>query len=420
MLALARDPNFRRLWLAQIVLALGDATMQMGLLELFRSYGYKVTVETAKLLFAVALPGLLFGPVAMAYLDRWQRRHVLLISDALRALIIVGVAVWLLPRLSGRVAPGNLLLVYAAIFAIGIVTTFYYPARYALIPNLVPSQSLIKANTLFTSSIAVAAVAGRPLGGLVAELLGIEWAVLSNALAYLISVALIWQIVVKPVADAPLPVQPPGSGLAELRLGLRYIWQHPLALRLTLLAGVFAFQAAVFIVAFAGYAYETLRLGTAGLGYLAAAAALGAVGGIVALSRSRRWAHSPWLAFGQLLCAGVALVVLSLVRQPWAAVPLLIVLGAVVATATIPIDAKLQAAVDDARRGAVFAARGMVTSGVMVAGFWLQFGTQFFQHTPPPVVLFGLGSGSVGVAVLTFLVLRGDRSAAGAKEVASP
>ena len=87
MKGLLQNDGFRRLWASLVVLSLGDALMQMALLELFRRNGYDERVETAKMLFAVALPGLLFGPLAMAYLDRWQRRSVLLLSDAFRAFV---------------------------------------------------------------------------------------------------------------------------------------------------------------------------------------------------------------------------------------------------------------------------------------------------------------------------------------------
>ena len=90
MLSLLDNKGFRRLWISQIALALGDAVMQMGLLEYFRAHGYSERTETAKMFFAVALPGLLLGPLAIAYVDRWQRRHVLIASDASRA-VIVGV-----------------------------------------------------------------------------------------------------------------------------------------------------------------------------------------------------------------------------------------------------------------------------------------------------------------------------------------
>jgi len=98
-----------------------------------------------------------------------------------------------------------------------------------------------------------------------------------------------------------------------------------------------------------------------------------------------------------------------LTARVWITVLLLFVLGAIAATILIPIDARLQEEVDDKRRGAVFAARGMLTSAAMVVAFWLQFGTKLFQRTPAPHILLWLGFGSIAAAALTALTLRPAR-----------
>ena len=397
------NARFRRLWFSAIGVSLGDAFMQMGLLELFRAHRYDERVETAKMLFAASLPGLLFGAFAMAYLDRWRRRSVMMLSDAFRALVVVVIAVWLLPIVTGRVEERHLLVVYAMIFLIGAITTFYYPARSALIPNLVETDKLVPANTLFAASLAVATVGGRALGGFVAERLGVEWAVVANAFAYIASVGLIWGLDVEPHASAGVPRQ---SGWAELKTGLTYLWEHRIALPLVMLSAMFAFLLGILVVIFVGYALNTLGLRTGGLGYLVGAGGAGAALGIVAFGRGRPWTKANWLPFVQLIAGGVAMALMSRCRNVWLVVPLVLVLGGVAATVMIHIDAKLQEQVEDQRRGAVFAARGMLTSLTMIVAFWLQIGTAVFRNTPPETVLLWLGCGAIGAAVLTLLAVR--------------
>ena len=406
MKAILQNQMFRRLWISQVALALGDAVMQMGLLEFFRAHGYSVKTETAKLLFWSALPGAVLGLLTMAYLDRWQRRKVLMVSDAVRMVIIVAVALWLAPRLTGRVEAGSLAFIYAMIFAIGAITTFYYPARYALIPNLVATEHLVSANTLFTTSLAVAGVGGRALGGFVAERIGVEWAVLSNAIAYVCSFVLVWRIVMDPHATTTGTNAHPEGSWGELKTGLRYVWQHANAFSLVLLSAVFAFMAAVFAVAVIGYAVDTLGLRTGGVGYLIGAAGAGAALGLAAIGSGAAWTKAIWLPFAQLIVLGGFLVLLGATTNVWFAAALFVVLGAIGATVLIPIDSKLQEEVDDQRRGAVFAARGMLTSATMLVAFWMQFGSEWFRHTPAPTVLHWLGVGSVAVAVATLLVTR--------------
>jgi predicted MFS family arabinose efflux permease len=404
MWTVIKNPAFRRLWLSQVALALGDAVMQMGLLEVFRRNGFDERAETAKLFFAVSWPGAVLGPLAMAYLDRWPRRTVLLVSDAVRVFVVIGILVWLWPLLVGHGVARGMFAVYAAITMIGAITTFYYPARYALLPNLAPTDKLIQANTLFTTSLAVAGVGGRALGGFVAEFFGPGWAVASNAVAYAVSVALLFGI--PSIASGNGERK---SGAGEWRSGLIYVWHHPTALPLVMLSGVFAFLAGVLIVAIVGYGLDALKLGTGGLGYLMASAGVGAAVGIVAIGRAKPWAKSIWLPFAQLLLGGVMLGLLSVTRNPWVAAVWLLALGAVAATALIPIDAKLQEEVEEQRRGAVFAARGAITSATMLVAFWVQFGSARFKATPAPRVLLWLGAASVASAVLTFVALRRRR-----------
>jgi MFS family permease len=290
----------------------------------------------------------------------------------------------------------------------------------------VEARDLIQANTLFTASLAVANVAGRALGGFVAERLGVTWALLANVLAYLASILLIATIRREPHAvsgrarkGAPTTAHDTGTpttadetgaptmagGIGQLREGWRYLWAHPSALPLVMLSGVFAFLLGILAVAIVGYAVDTLGLRTGGLGYLVAAAGLGAGMGIVVLGRGGVWTKSVWLPLAQLVLAALVIGGLGVTTTVWVAVPLLFALGAIGATVLIPIDAKLQEEVEDARRGGVFAARGILTSGMMVTAFWLQFGTRFFRDTPAPTILVWTAGGALAAAGLTVLAL---------------
>ena len=400
MRALFQNAGFRRLWAALMVLTLGDALMQMALLELFRRHGYDERVETAKMLFAVSLPGLLFGPVAMAYLGRWQRRSVLLLSDGFRALVVLGIAAWLWPLETGRVEERHLLVVYALIFVIGTVATFYLPARSAFLPNLVPNGQLMRANTLFTTSLAVVAIGGRALGGFVAEQFGVLVGVGANVVAYGLSVFWVWRIALPPHATSHDAAGGAPGGWTELQTGTSYLWRHPTARRLVWVAGMFALVGGLLLVEIVGYAMHTLELRTGGVGYLIGAGGVGAALGMVACARGRPWTRAEWMPPVQLVVVGAALGGLGLTARVWVAVPLVVVLGWAAATVAIHVDAKLQEQVEETRRGAVFAARGMLTSLTTVVAFWLQFGTTTLQRMPAPTVLLWLGVGAALMGVL--------------------
>jgi MFS family permease len=410
MKSVLQNKNFRRLWLAAVALGLGDALMRMGLIEFFRANDYDVGTETAKILFAVALPGLLLGPLAIAYLDRWQRRSVLISSDALRTVTVVVIAAWLFPVVTGRLESRGLMAVYAMIFLNGAIATFYLPARSALLPNLLNSGQLIKANTLVTATIAVANIGGSGIGGFVAERIGVEWAVMANALAYVVSMALVWTIRMEPHATTSGEHAHPEGGWGELKTGLMYLWEHKTAMPLVILTAVFAFVGAVFLVAFTRFAVEIppygLGLGTGGLGYLLVAGGAGAGLGMIAVGRAKQWTRAIWLPFVQLTMLGVLLVILSKMTNPWLAAVVLIALGAVAAPLMIPIDSKLQEQVDENRRGAVFATRGMLTSATMCLALGLQIWSSVLRDAPSTTILLQLGYGTLAAALLLLLVMR--------------
>ena len=410
MKAVLQNRNFRRLWIAAVALGLGDALMRMGLIEFFRANDYDVGTETAKVLFAVALPGLLLGPVAIAYLDRWQRRSVLISSDALRTVTVVIIAAWLFPVVTGRLESRGLMAVYTMIFLNGAIATFYLPARSALLPNLLNTEQLIKANTLLTATIAVANIGGSGIGGFVAEKIGVEWAVMANALAYVVSMALVWTIRMEPHATTSGVYAHPEGGWGELKTGLTYLWEHKTAMPLVILTAVFAFVGAVFLVAFTRFAVEDLPyglgLGTGGLGYLLVAGGAGAGLGMIVIGRAKRWTRAIWLPFVQLTMVGVLLVILSRTTNPWLVAVVLIALGAVAAPLMIPIDSKLQEQVDEKRRGAVFATRGMLTSATMCMALGLQIWSSVLRQAPSPTILLWLGYGTVAAALLLLLAMR--------------
>lgn len=401
-----RIRNFRLLWLSQLLLSLGDGLMQMGLLELFVKYDYDKRVELSKMGFAMAVPGFLLGPLTMALLDRWQRRSVMIISDVVRAALAFGIWLWIMPLVTGQARTLDLFVVYLLIGVLGGVVTFYLPARNALLPNLVEADHLVKANTLFAITLAVARFVGVAAGAKVAVDVGIMWAVLGNAVLSLVCVGVLWRIRMQPHATTSLADAPAGGRTwRDFREGVRYLIDHRNALPLVILTSVFMFMLAILGVVTVDFAYSQWNLTTAQLPLLFIVGGAGAGFGIGTLYFWPRMTKSDWVPAILLVTAGVALLGLAGTGALRMAALPIFVLGAVFASVLIYVDARLQAQVEDAYRGAVFAARGTFISVTTIVAFWLQFGTDLFKLTPPGTVMKWLAWGSVCAAGLTFLIL---------------
>jgi MFS transporter, DHA3 family, macrolide efflux protein len=161
-----RIPDFRRLWTGQVISDFGDALTSLALLLVVN----QLTGSTAALaLMAIflALPQVTVGVLAGVYVDRWDRRKVMLASDLLRAGLVLGfVFVQSVDRLW---------LLYLLAISQAAVGTFFTPARTALIPSIVARDGLMAANSLSQASRLVAGVLGSAAAGVMVGVFGVSW-----------------------------------------------------------------------------------------------------------------------------------------------------------------------------------------------------------------------------------------------------
>jgi hypothetical protein len=252
----------------------------------------------------------------------------------------------------------------------------------------------------------VARFVGVAAGAKIAVDVGIMWAVLGNAVLSLVCVGVLWRIRMQPHATTSLADAPAGGRTwRDFREGVRYLIDHRNALPLVILTSVFMFMLAILGVVTVDFAYSQWNLTTAQLPLLFIVGGAGAGFGIGTLYFWPRMTKSDWVPAILLVTAGVALLGLAGTGALRMAALPIFVLGAVFASVLIYVDARLQAQVEDAYRGAVFAARGTFISVTTIVAFWLQFGTDLFKLTPPGTVMKWLAWGSVCAAGLTFLIL---------------
>ena len=142
---------------------------------------------------SATLPNLLLSPIAGAFVDRWDRKEVMVVSDILRAAIVL-----LLPI----AAVTNILLVYPLIFLVTTISVFFRPARVAILPRIVPEEDLLSANSAMWVGETIADVVGYPLAGVFVALLGtaVPLAFWLDSATYLASACLLGTIVVNAAA----------------------------------------------------------------------------------------------------------------------------------------------------------------------------------------------------------------------------
>lgn len=179
---LRRNQPFRRLWYGQIVSQLGDWFASIALFAmLLRLTGSGQAVGL--LLVAELLPSTIIGPWVGVLVDRLPRKLLLIAADIGRALIVL---LFLLVR-----DAGDIWIVYLGTVLKVVLTSFFEPARSALIPQITTREELIAANGISGATWSAMLAIGAALGGLVAGTLGPAAAFVIDAASYLLSAALI-------------------------------------------------------------------------------------------------------------------------------------------------------------------------------------------------------------------------------------
>ncbi|HVF51683.1 MAG TPA: MFS transporter [Pyrinomonadaceae bacterium] len=217
---LRRNRDFRYLWLGQVVSQLGDWFDTIALYTLvLRLTGSGRAVGLV--LVARFLPSVVMGPLSGVLADRFNRRTIMIVSDLLRALVVLG---FLFVR-----RPEQLWLIYALTVLQLAFSTFFEPAKTAAIPSLVSTEELVPANAITSVTWSVMLTLGAVVGGAITGAFGTDAAFVLDSVTYLISAALIARI--------RLPKRPPrpkakltlarATGLTDTLEGMRYVRTRP-------------------------------------------------------------------------------------------------------------------------------------------------------------------------------------------------
>ena len=185
MLTVLRQRDFSLLWFGGVLSVIGDYFLFIAL-PFFVYERTGSVLATGAMFAAETLPRLLFGSVAGVFVDRWDRKKTMVISDLSRALILLPLLV--------VAAGGPLALVYAVAFVEASVSMFFLPAKSATIPNLVAERDLTAANSLDSLGEEVPSLIGPLLGGALLGVVGLSGLVLLDVGTYLASALLISMI----------------------------------------------------------------------------------------------------------------------------------------------------------------------------------------------------------------------------------
>lgn len=223
--------DFRMLWLGQIISLLGDwfdLIASATLIAALTGSGMAV----GGLFIVRFLAPFVVSPIAGVFADVYNRKHMLIMTDLARAVVVLG---FLFVR-----EPEQVWLLYA-LTAIQLgLSGFFFPARNAILPDIVSQEELGAANALSSATWSVMLGIGAGLGGLAAGHFGTYQAFVIDSFTFLLSAVLIGAM-----AYHHAPAQEEGGksvrgSLKQYVDGLRYLWQHPDVLMIALHKGASA------------------------------------------------------------------------------------------------------------------------------------------------------------------------------------
>ncbi|HET9122111.1 MAG TPA: MFS transporter, partial [Acidiferrobacteraceae bacterium] len=394
-----RSTDFLKLWIGQVISMLGDRLGEMGVVALYVAQGARsVTVLLATLSALVIAPQIVVSPWAGALIDRSDRRRVLMVSDGVRAgLVLLLPVAWFVFGTAG---------VYVVVVLLGTATACFTPAKSAILPLLVPAESLAAGNGMSATTNVLATLVGSYLGAHLAQSLGVDRGrpatpfFIIDALSYGVSALLIWRIARSLHVSR---LQPAATDARDFRI-------RPL-LPMLLLAALFWITAAVTYSAMNSFAFVRFHKGILGIGDMQAALGGGMLLGALLAGRD----PMPFFAarvWPLLFTTAVGLAVLQAARAWLLAVAAVVVVGAAAAWVLVAVDTHLQRQVPDARRGRIFGLKQQWTALAFIApSLGLRALTDADATLPALLVATAWILGMVGAAVLWMAILeRLDRA----------
>ena len=220
------NSDFAKLWMAQVVSLLGDWFNTIVISAMIINYtegtGYQ-GIAVSAFLIARMIPPLLMRPLAGVLADRFDRKRLLIVSDVLRALAVLGL-------ITATQGPEYLPLIYVFTIIQFLVSSIFEPARNAIMPSVLFRHQLVIGNTLSSITWSAMLAIGAICGGIVAEIFGIRAALLIDALTFMVSALLVMTVVIPVVPRSEIGQEQRTKQDKSKRTfadGIRHLRKHP-------------------------------------------------------------------------------------------------------------------------------------------------------------------------------------------------
>ncbi len=305
-----RNRPFLLLWLSQLFTQVGANMVMFALTAIILQAGSPSTAVSLLVLTFLG-PAVAFSAVAGVFVDRVDRRIILVVTNLLRA------GAFVLIYLAG----GNLPIILLLSAVVSTITVFFAPAEAAMIPVVVPRNQLLSANGVFTITLNAAFAIGFALiGPLVVALFGAPTLILIVAACYLVAAGFCWTLPPAPpnsnvedvadeIGESEVAVD---STLDQFREGITFIRTNPKVSWSLVYLGIAASLVGVLAVIGTRFATQSLGLDANSFAVIVLPLGFGIVTGILILNS---WGHlvpRRRIIEGGLIALGILLALLAM------------------------------------------------------------------------------------------------------------
>lgn len=395
MLRVLRQRNYALLWFGGFVSNLGDFVLFVGLpYEVYRLTDS--TLAIAGTVLSHLIPRILVGSIAGVYVDRWDRRRLMIVVNLLQAVIILPLL--LVPQL-------GLWVVYAVLVVESSVSQLFRPAETAIMPLLLKGgkDELLTANALEGVGHHLSRLIGPAIGGIVVAIGGLSAVTVVDSVSFVASAAMLALIRMTPtthhvtesIEHAALSAW--GRLVHEWRQGLQVVVRQPILRALLVFATITAIGEGLTSALFVVWVVGPLHSDSTGWGLVLSTQAIGGLAGALVIARlGTRLRPLPLLIGGALAFGGIDLVLFTypaLYPHIGPALVMLVIVGVPGAAMGAATTTLQQVETEDSHRGRVAGAIGAVAGvgaliGAVAAGVLGEF---------VPVILLLVTQGSVYV-----------------------
>lgn len=318
--AIFRNHSFARLWMAQLISTIGSAlTTLAASILVYRLTGSALSVGL--LLMATAGPSLVVGLIAGVFVDRMNRKRIMLVADLSRAVLVA-----LIPFL----LPLGIVWLYVIVMLSSAVGQFYEPAHASILPEVASDQDLAAANALMQISSFGSTAFGFALAGLITSRFPIAWAFYLDSMSYLVSATCIILVHIPPlrVEDRTNVA----TVLRNLSEGMKFLFRTPLLRSLLIICLPVFLGYGLHNAVLLPFAVRALGASEFEYGLLEGLEACGFIAGALLMLRlADRLHEGQWVALSYL-----AIGISSLVMATLSSVPVAIALSVVVGIVNAP------------------------------------------------------------------------------------